>query len=91
MLVCDPEGQLRMEAFFSTDLQATPAPILAWVVMRWSVEVTFQEGRAHLGVETQRQWSDHAIACTTPGLPYRHEMEKRFDTWQDITRLPTAA
>jgi len=23
----------------------------------WQVEVTFQEGRAHLGLETQRQWS----------------------------------
>jgi hypothetical protein len=36
--------------------------------MRWSVEVTCQEVRAHLGVETQRQWSDHAIARTTPVL-----------------------
>ena len=35
---------------------------------RWSVEVTFQEARAHLGVETQRQWSDQAIARTTPCL-----------------------
>jgi hypothetical protein len=68
VLVCDPEGQLRMEAFFCTDLQAMPAQILAWVVMRWSVEVTFKEVRAHLGVETQRQWSDHAIARTTPVL-----------------------
>ena len=36
--------------------------------MRWPVEVTFQEARAHLGVETQRQWSDLAIARTTPIL-----------------------
>jgi hypothetical protein len=39
--------------------------ILQWVVMRWSVEVTFEEGRAHLGLETQRQWSGQAIARTT--------------------------
>ena len=39
-----------------------------WVVMRWSVEVTFEEARAHLGLETQRQWSDQAIARTTPVL-----------------------
>ena len=57
-----------MEAFFCTDLQATPVQILAWVVMRWSVEVTFEEGRAQLGLETQRQWSDQAIARTTPVL-----------------------
>jgi DDE superfamily endonuclease len=68
VIVCDPEGKLRMEAFFCTDLQATPVQILQWVVMRWSVEVTFEEGRAHLGLETQRQWSDQAIARTTPVL-----------------------
>jgi hypothetical protein len=68
VMVCDPEGKLRMEAFFCTDLQATPEQILQWVIMRWSVEVTFEEARAHLGLETQRQWSDRAIARTTPVL-----------------------
>jgi DDE superfamily endonuclease len=68
VLVADPAGKLRMEAFFCTDVQATPVQILQWVVMRWSVEVTFEESRAHLGLETQRQWSDHAIARTTPVL-----------------------
>jgi hypothetical protein len=68
VVVADPEGKLRLEAFFCTDLQATPEQILAWVVMRWSVEVTFEEVRAHLGWETQRQWSDQAIARTTPVL-----------------------
>ena len=68
VLVADPEGKLRMEAFFCADLQATPVEILQWVVMRWSVEVTFEEARAHLGMETQRQWSDQAIARTTPVL-----------------------
>ena len=32
------------------------------------MEVTFQEVRTHLGVETQRQWSAAAIARTTPVL-----------------------
>jgi hypothetical protein len=68
VLVADPEGKLRMEAFFCTDLAATPGEILPWVVMRWSLEVTCEEGRAHLGLETQRQWSDQAIARTTPVL-----------------------
>ena len=68
VIVCDPEGKLRLEAFFCTDLEATPVQILQWVVMRWSVEVTFEAGRAHLGLETQRQWSDQAIARTTPVL-----------------------
>ena len=68
VMVCDPEGKLRMEAFFCTDLPATPVQILPWVVRRWSVEVTFEEARAHRGFETQRQWSDKAIARTTPVL-----------------------
>jgi hypothetical protein len=68
ILVADPEGKRRMEAFFCTDLQATPVEILQWVVMRWSVEVTFEEARAHLGFETQRQWSEKAIARTSPVL-----------------------
>jgi hypothetical protein len=39
---------------------------------RWSLEATFEESRAHLGIETQRQWSDQAIERTTPLLfgPY---------------------
>ncbi len=57
-----------MEAFFCTALQVTPVEVRQWVVMRWSVEVTFEEGRAHLGLETPRQWSDQAIARTTPVL-----------------------
>ena len=35
---------------------------------RWSLEATFEESRAHVGVETQRQWSDRAIERTTPLL-----------------------
>ena len=68
VLVADPEGTLRMAACCCPDLQATPVPILPGVVMRWSLEVTFEESRAHLGLETQRQWSDRAIARTTPVL-----------------------
>jgi DDE superfamily endonuclease len=74
VLVADPEGKLRMEAFCCTDLEATPAQILPWVVMRWSVEVTCEEGRAQLGLETQRQWSDQAIARTTPILLARFSL-----------------
>jgi hypothetical protein len=68
VLVADPEGKVRMEAFVSTDLQATPAQILPWVVRRWSGEVTVEEARAHLGLETPRPWAAVAIARTTPVL-----------------------
>ncbi len=68
VLVRDVEGELRPQAFLCTDLDADPVDILRWFVRRWSIEVTFAEVRRHLGVETQRQWSDPAIARTTPAL-----------------------
>ena len=68
VLVRDPTGVRDPQAFLCTDLGATTVEILGWFVSRWSIETTFQESRAHLGVETQRQWSDLAIARTTPAL-----------------------
>ena len=62
MLVAAPEGHLRLAAFFCTALQAMPEQSLEWVVMRWALEVTFAERRAHLGLATQRQGSDQASA-----------------------------
>jgi DDE superfamily endonuclease len=68
LLVRDPTGELKPQAFLSTDLDAAPAEILQWFVCRWQLEVTFEEARAHLGLESQRQWSDRAILRTTPAL-----------------------
>ena len=51
-----------------TNQDAEALQIVEWFVLRWTVEVTFHEVRAHLGVETQRQWSDLAILRTTPAL-----------------------
>src|SRR3954462_6689303 len=45
-----------------------PVDVLRWFVRRWRVETTFEEARRHLGLETQRQWSDPAILRTTPAL-----------------------
>ena len=68
VLVRDPDGRRDPQAFFSTDVTIEPADIIALYVRRWQIEVTFAETRAHLGVETQRQWTDKAIARTTPAL-----------------------
>ncbi len=68
LLVRDPLGELQPQAFLCTDLDAAAVDILQWFVSRWQLEVTFQDARAHLGVETQRQWSDLAILRTTPAL-----------------------
>jgi len=68
LLVRDVAGAFEPQGFLCTDPDADPLDVRRWFVRRWSVEVTFAEVRRHLGVETQRQWSDLAIARTTPAL-----------------------
>jgi len=68
VLVRDPDGALAPKGFLCTDQAAAPTDVLRWFVRRWSMEVTFEETRAHLGMETQRQWSDLAILRATPCL-----------------------
>jgi len=68
VLIRDPKGKFRSQALLCTDLNVDAVQIVKWFVMRWRLEVTFREVRTHLGVETQRQWSDWAIARTTPAL-----------------------
>jgi hypothetical protein len=68
VLVRDPLGKFATQALLCTDQEVDPVQILLWFARRWQMEVTFHEVRAHLGVETQRQWSERAIARTTPVL-----------------------
>jgi hypothetical protein len=68
VLIRDPQEDCKPQALLSTNLAYTPEQILPWFVRRWTMEVTFEEARAHLGMETQRQWNDRAIARTTPAL-----------------------
>lgn len=64
----DPQGKFTPQALLSTQLEGDPVQILTWFVQRWQLETTFEEARAHLGIETQRQWSEKVIARTTPAL-----------------------
>ena len=70
VLVVDPEGELDPLPLMSvnSDFNTPPEIIIEQYMRRWNLEVTFEEVREHLGVETQRQWSDKAIAKTTPIL-----------------------
>jgi len=68
VLIRDPKGTFKTQALLCTDLTITPVQIIKWFILRWQIEVTFHEVRDHLGVETQRQWSDRAILRTTPAL-----------------------
>ena len=106
VLVRDPQGAFAPQALLCTDPAADPTQILEWFVLRWQLEVTFQEVRTHLGVETQPlatrldrvgQWSDLAIARTTPtllglfswtalaahALQKRRPMTQRTAAWYD--------
>ena len=62
------QNRFEPQSLLCTDPARDPTQIVTWFVRRWQVEVTFQEARAHLGVETQQQWSDKATARTTPCL-----------------------
>lgn len=68
LLIRDPQAHYAPVALLCTDPHQLPANIATWFVQRWQLEVTFEEARRHLGLETQRQWSDLAIARTTPLL-----------------------
>ena len=89
VLIRDPLGKFSTQALLCTDVQQDPVLILEYFVQRWQLEVTFQETRAHLGVETQRQWTDLAIARTTPALLglfslvtlLAHERWQGHDVW----------
>ncbi|GGR23350.1 hypothetical protein [Deinococcus ruber] len=90
VLVRDPNGKFSPQALLCTDLLQIPTQILESFVQRWQLEeVTFEEVRAHLGVETQRQWTDLSIARTTPALLglfslvtlMAHERWQRQEPW----------
>ena len=68
VLLRDPQRRFNTQALLCTDPAQEPLQIVGWFMQRWQIEVTFQEARAHLGLETQRQWSDRAITRTTPCL-----------------------
>lgn len=74
MLARDPQGVFATQALLCTDLER----ILSWFVLCWRLEVTFQEVRRRLGVETQRQWSKLAIRRTTPALLGLFSLAKLF-------------
>lgn len=68
VLIRDPKGKFKSQALLCTDPSVSAEQMVQWFILRWQLEVTLEEVRAHLGVETQRQWSDQAIARTTPAL-----------------------
>ena len=68
VVIRDPQERFKPQALLSTNLAYTSEQMLTWFVRRWTMEVTFEDARAHLGMETPRQWNDRAIARATPAL-----------------------
>jgi hypothetical protein len=68
VFVHDKSGTHRDEYFFCTDPSLSAQQIVSWYTARWSIEVTFQELRAHLGLTTLRNWSKSSVLRTAPCL-----------------------
>jgi DDE superfamily endonuclease len=68
VLIRDPQQRFDPQALLCTDPTQSALTVVSWFVRRWQVEVTFQETRRTLGVESQRPWNDLAMARTTPCL-----------------------
>ena len=66
--VRDRAGTHRDEYFAATDPALRPGQIVGLYTGRWPVETTFQECRAHLGLETPRQRCERSVLRTTPCL-----------------------
>jgi hypothetical protein len=70
VLVRDPLGRFEPQALLCTSPDHTPEQVLRWFIQRWQLEVTFQETRTHLGVETQRQWSTGPSPAPRPACSH---------------------
>jgi hypothetical protein len=68
VFVHDVQGTHRDEYFYTTDLPLAPDQIVSLYTGRWSIEVTFQEVRRHLGFATPRNWSKKSVLRTAPCL-----------------------
>jgi hypothetical protein len=68
VFVHDLDGTHRDEYFYTTDLTLAPDRIVSLFTGRWSIEVTFQEVRTHLGLATPRNWSKPSVLRTAPCL-----------------------
>lgn len=64
--VRDRQGTHRDDWLFCTDPALEPQRIVSLFTGRWSTEVTFQEARAHLGLETTRVWTQASVLRVAP-------------------------
>ena len=68
VFVRDKGGTHRDEYFFTTDLTFPPTTVIYYYTARWNIETTFEEARAHLGLETTRGWCARTVLRAAPCL-----------------------
>lgn len=64
----DVKHSLRDAFFFCSDVTIDPTRIIELYARRWNIEVTFEEARALLGLETTRHWCRRSVLRVTPIL-----------------------
>jgi DDE superfamily endonuclease/putative transposase ISC1217 len=68
VFVQDRTGTHRDSYLFTTNLSLTAQQLIEIYTGRWSIETTFQELRAYLGLETTRGWKERTVLRATPCL-----------------------
>jgi hypothetical protein len=68
VFVEDLTGTHRDEYFFTTDVTLMPKQIIETYTSRWAIEVTFEEVREHVGLETTRGRRARTILRAEPCL-----------------------
>ncbi len=66
VVVRDPSGRRRDEAFFCTDLTVSVAFLLTTFAKRWTLEVTFFDCKQSLGFEDPQNQAARAVQRTAP-------------------------
>lgn len=68
VFVHDLDGTHEDRYFYCTDPSFSPSKIVTLYTGRWSIEVTYQEARCHLGFHTPRSWKEQSVLRTGPCL-----------------------
>ena len=66
VVVRDPTGKRKDEAFFCTDVAVEPVVMLEEYAHRWTLEVTFHDAKQFLGFADPQSQSERAVRRTAP-------------------------
>ena len=92
VLVRDPQGKLRDESFYTTDLTMSAKEIIRHFVQRWGIEVTFEESKRFLAVESVRNRKKESVLRSFPLLMGLFSLISLwyFDRFKERAKVTTA-